>query len=370
MEVINPDDYAIVIGVDHYPEYRCLRGAVADANDFHAWLLDPQGGGLDASHCVKILSPDLAGFSCTTEPLEECRWSPDRKCTWFPESMEAEPVKQRVEKGRKKLMETASRRKKQTRRRARRLYFYYSGHGLTHDPDGAHLCLADWSERSRLAALDSKSYLDLFVNRALFDEVIFFLDCCRIWGVELKRVETDDAPPMPDPEAKTVRTWVVFAAEYLGAAREGNIAGEPVVRGIFTRVLLDGLRGAAARPEGGITASALASLLGDRVPDLARKMNKSQKPSYAGNAGPTELAQLVFGRALPVSQVEIHFEKGLDGWLKLIGPKGSVIHEGNPAHGFWDLRLVPNRLYALQDQEGRIMRLSVSASKVVHHVDF
>src|SRR5689334_4570052 len=31
-------DFGLVVGVDHYPRFRSLHGAVGDATSFHAWL--------------------------------------------------------------------------------------------------------------------------------------------------------------------------------------------------------------------------------------------------------------------------------------------------------------------------------------------
>ena len=39
------------------------------------------------------------------------------------------------------------------------------------------LCLANWSELRRRAALASEAWLDVVVRSGLFDEVAFFLDC-------------------------------------------------------------------------------------------------------------------------------------------------------------------------------------------------
>jgi hypothetical protein len=35
--------YALVVGIDHYLRFRSLQGARKDAEDFHAWLMDPDG---------------------------------------------------------------------------------------------------------------------------------------------------------------------------------------------------------------------------------------------------------------------------------------------------------------------------------------
>src|SRR5215213_438392 len=61
------NDYAVVIGLNDYPQFgsqgRPLAGAIADAQRFTDWLCDTDtGGGLPAANCKKILSvPDPLG---------------------------------------------------------------------------------------------------------------------------------------------------------------------------------------------------------------------------------------------------------------------------------------------------------------------
>lgn len=38
------EDYAIVVGINHYPGMNPLKGAEQDALNFIEWLKDPKGG--------------------------------------------------------------------------------------------------------------------------------------------------------------------------------------------------------------------------------------------------------------------------------------------------------------------------------------
>src|SRR5262245_21195761 len=49
-------DFGLVVGVDHYPRFSSLQGAVSDAARFHAWLCDADGGGLALEHSRLVLS--------------------------------------------------------------------------------------------------------------------------------------------------------------------------------------------------------------------------------------------------------------------------------------------------------------------------
>src|SRR6185436_20868546 len=49
-------DFGLVVGVDHYPRFHSLEGAAADAIAFHAWMCDPDGGGVAIEHACLITS--------------------------------------------------------------------------------------------------------------------------------------------------------------------------------------------------------------------------------------------------------------------------------------------------------------------------
>jgi hypothetical protein len=49
-------DFGLVVGVDHYPRFRSLQGAAADAIAFHAWMCAPDGGGVAPEHARLITS--------------------------------------------------------------------------------------------------------------------------------------------------------------------------------------------------------------------------------------------------------------------------------------------------------------------------
>jgi len=86
---------------------------------------------------------------------------------------------------------------------ARRFYFYFSGHGFAQLQTNSHLCLAKWSDKRRNNALDAKSYLNYILATGQFDEVMFFMDCCRIREVNAEGLKCSLGNPKPKNNPKT-----------------------------------------------------------------------------------------------------------------------------------------------------------------------
>src|ERR1700730_6884899 len=148
----NPNDYAVVIGLNDYPEYgdggRSLKGAIRDAESFADWLKDQDtGGGLPVGNVHLIMS--------TAQPLAPAQDQIDDALAAIRKDVQGKTV--------------------------RRLYVYFSGHGHVtgesrHD---VALCLPRWSRDKRNAALSSSRYL-AYVEKCLpFSEIVMFFDCCR-----------------------------------------------------------------------------------------------------------------------------------------------------------------------------------------------
>jgi len=358
---VNPRDYAVVVGIDHYPDFRCLRGATADARDFASWLLDPLGGGLPPGNCKIILSADYPGCPPQTahgdeevEPRRPVQDDIDRAFRAIFRQLDAGAVT------------------------GRRLYVYFSGHGLGRDALGADLCLAMWStEFWRDAALDSQRYEKKLIASGYFDEVVFFLDCCRVREVNTHGQDALFNWPKPGARAGQVRRFVGFATEFQDVAREAALASapaegeQPVVRGYFTRALLDALRGGAARPEGGVTASVLKTYLERETPLLAQRAGHPiQRPEVVNGLGSDQGKEPVFGRYLPGARYRIRFTPGRPGPVVFVGPDLRVLFRWQPAQGPVECPLSQG-LYALRDEtSGDEKSLRVTEGAGVYDVDF
>jgi hypothetical protein len=314
-----PTHYALVIGINDYPEYgsrgRSLKGAVRDAERFNTWLQDTdRGGGLLPQNCQKIVS--------SGNPLA-------------PLHADIDTALQRIW--------TASR-----RTGGDRFYFYFSGHGLSAQTDNVALCLANWSTDRRHAALSSRSYLEFLTQCTPFRELVIFLDCCRVRQGGVIGRTTELGCPVPVEGAGNKRSFVAYATEFEQAAFEAAnaLAGEDdeEVRGHFTEALLAALWGAAAQPAGGVTAAALKEYLERNVQLVAKASNHNQIPQV-----PFDLPLgAVFGSARPLANFEVRFSATRSGRITLEAPDLSIVREDDVTSGPWQLVLKPG-LYCLTE---------------------
>ncbi|MGB8364818.1 MAG: caspase family protein [Rhizomicrobium sp.] len=261
-----PDDYALVIGIDHYPKWangeRSLKGAVNDAKDFHKWLIDPSGGGLNQDNARLVLS--------TEKPIS--------------------PLQQIIDK------EFTVVRERSKGKLHRRFYFYFSGHGYSRAGSAGDqvLCLANWSLEDQGAALQLSSYLNASVGCIGFEEGLFFLDCCRVR--EVAPIGKTSDLECGDPKFAGKDHTIFYATEHYQPGYEDDT---PDVRGYFTKALLAILR------RGTIEVTYLGKLLRTEVSELARPNNQGARtdintthdiflgppveppPQHAGNGGPS-----------------------------------------------------------------------------------
>jgi hypothetical protein len=220
-------DYALVVGINDYSHIRPLRGAIADAAAFAGWLKDARGGALQAENVKTIFS--------ASSPLS--------------------PVVGEINAALERILGQAA------KRGGHRFYFYFSGHGCVGDrATDLALCLANWSQVRRRAALNADAWLDVVVRSGIFDEVAFFFDCCRVWTTRAVGLPPEIDYEQPVKRARGTRVFLAYATEYQRVAMEVEATGddksqEP--RGIFTKVLIDALRGEAAGVDGQVTADSL-----------------------------------------------------------------------------------------------------------------
>jgi len=273
-------DFALVVGVEHYPRFRSLRGAAADAQAFHAWVCSPDGGAVPADNARLVVS--------TEEPVA--------------------PLQDQIDDALEELILAADRASG-----GRRLYFYFSGHGATDDtqlPDNVALLLAKWSLHRERVALSSSEYWGKLAGLGLFEEIAVFLDCCRSTArgaVGLPpTVALRDRMSVPRP----TKTFIAFAAEAARPAFELPVGG--LWQGVFTRRLLAILRGSPA----GIAAAALKDRLEGEVPDDRAGQRAEVKTDFRAAAR--------FGRRGTLPELHITFRRArntvtlLDGALQPI----------------------------------------------------
>lgn len=256
-------NYALVIGIDDYVQGKSsgglkkLNGAKGDATAIAGWLTE-ETRIVDKKNCHLITS--------TGDPLG--------------------PLREKIEKELQDLIDDATPDPDSNNG----LYFYFAGHGLgvDLDVDNNALCLANWSGLARRAALSSKEYQDLFVKFSLFRQVFLMADCCRNTRFSARPLGSDLDPDQPMGPHSTKR-FIAFATQYRSKSFE-SVDKEGITRGIFTRVLLDGLRGGAADPKTGImTPVRLKDYLDMNTPIEASKLGFIQEPDVHFNLRSDEI---------------------------------------------------------------------------------
>src|ERR1044071_2749988 len=227
------NDYAIVVGINKYPALGDLVGPEADARDFHAWLIDPQGGGVPEANVTLLLSSNYPAAAQLKSK---------------PQVSDIEAVfDDYVVKGRDEGSV------------GDRLYLYFAGHGFAPSLEDAALLMANASRGMTGYHIPGRKYANWFRQAAFFKEVVLFMDCCRE-NYALSAMRNVPYDPMSgDPPATA---FFAFATQWSRAAREGPWGDGGAMRGLFTLALLAGLRGGAARNANGqITGDALQSFV-------------------------------------------------------------------------------------------------------------
>lgn len=289
-------DYAMIIGINDYtpPEkkgLRTLNAAVRDAQDFAQWFLHESDGG-DADRCKTVYSK--------SKPLAPIHDEIDEKLRELLYEAEKEPAKNR------------------------RLYFYFAGHGkgVEFDPTNNALCMADWSESMPNKALSSRKYHDVLINFGLFQQVIILLDCCR----DIKTYVSPQDPSfnaIPGLGPHQAEVFLGYSTIYDNLSYE-LITDEGENRGLFTSLLLKGLRGAASNEDGIINSASLKKYLDKNIPEETKGKRYKQKPDIKD--GLTE-SNSVFAKVQADKQVPciIHFDHHRAGSIELVGGGGNTI---------------------------------------------
>lgn len=290
----NPNDYAIVIGIDSYSQLRLLQAARKDADEFAGWLTSPEGGGLPAStDNIRIIkSPEATAG----DPVD------------------ARPIKRDIDQA---LRDFGI---KNDGKIGRRLYFYFAGHGFAPDFDDVGMLMADAALDSLNNNIGLRPYRRLLRERGPFDEVVFILDCCRDNFKHGKSGEPEFTLDAKTP-TPNVADFIVLAAAYGEGAfeRNGGATGEP--RGVLTQVLLEALRG--ERPEAiddlnRVTAFTLRSHLPKRVKELATDEKLRQEPEIPALPSSDLVFCTVDDAKIKTCTVNVIAPKGLKGDLVLL----------------------------------------------------
>jgi hypothetical protein len=244
------DDRGIVVGITTYPDISPLAGPEKDAEAFYDWLISAAGGDVPADRVDKIVSSDFqprAPAPPVRQPAQEVAQAFDRL---HGESLGSNGIPRRL---------------------GRRLYVYAAGHGaalpFVADPErsDAAFLVAD-ATKFNAAHVMTRVRALYFLNAGIFDDIVVFMDCCRIpISVSPNYPSYVNANAL-DTLALERRAFFAFATKWGLNAREKPFNG--VTRGIFTTALIEGLKGVAANPDGTVTSSSLRNYLLLHMKDL------------------------------------------------------------------------------------------------------
>lgn len=282
-EAPNPNDYAIVVGITHYPglmgedrKPRSLEGPVNDANAIRAWLVDPDGGGLDPAKVHILCSPAAAPASAAEATPN--RADLDNAFKWI-------------------VKETAI-------NTPRRLYVYMSGHGFSPDFNQACLLTANF-EPEWLENIHTTEWVNSLIKCKRFQEYVLWLDCCM---VSMPIVPGSVSMPRCPAQGEVPPQMLAFATQSGLKACEFKIpADNDRVHGAFTWALVQGLR-----TLGRVDAETLkAHILNDMKNYFPAEYQ--DVPDYAANPRvdvlpQTPSGQLVFGCARASTMRKVTFD--------------------------------------------------------------
>jgi hypothetical protein len=312
-------DFGLVVGVDHYPRFRSLQGAVVDATSFHAWLCDREGGGVTPQHARLVVS--------CPNPVSPLQDEVDEQLLDIVTAADASGG-------------------------GRRLYFHFSGHGAS-SPDEAGddvaLLLAKWSRSLARLALSTDEYRGVLSGMGLFDEIVISLDCCRATSARAVGL-----PPTitvrPLTQRRSTRTLIAYATEPGRSAFE--TPDHELWRGVFTRCLLTILR----RSPHGISAAELKRALEYEVAmsgQRAHVVNGLREDSRFGRRGVLPRLVITFSDAR--------------GRIRLRDGHHAIVTERDAGSEPWELAIEAG-LYKLEDCVGKTITFDHGREAVTHVV--
>ena len=159
---MNPDDYAILIGITRYPQLGegnspvDLRGPRNDVVAVKSWLLDPRGGGLPGPQNVFEVALPAEGTTTSAQPTVS----------------ELDVLISGIDD-----IAQANRKAGKGMKVGRRVYIYMSGHGFSPGRQRACLFTADAKERLGLN-VHATGWLSWLQDAAYFREFVLWVDAC------------------------------------------------------------------------------------------------------------------------------------------------------------------------------------------------
>ena len=368
---MNPDDWAIVVGVNLYPGITDLNGPENDAQNIFDWLISPTGGG------IPVKSPPDRNFGPGNQAIlvKSSDFSPP-----FQNAISARPTQAEVAQAFDYLHFAAldNLNANGRVRIGRRLYIYFAGHGfvpsfgVVPSPDDAALLMANAAYKIPGYHISGRPYAHGFFNAGVFQEIVLLMDCCR-----------DNNPNYP---ANTVpynllngtpqdlanrRSFFGFGTKWNRQARERQM-DDGQWHGVFTTALLAGLNGAAVDADNGnVTAKTLGSYLYNYMKTYFTDQERNDpsietEPSVAFDPAVFPDDGIVFASPPPAASkfpVTVNLSAAMAGQqIQIIGErngqKNLVIDSTTANSPVWTCQIEPG-LYTLQASGGKQQTIEV-----------
>jgi hypothetical protein len=227
------EDRALVVGINDYPRVKNghLPHCVDDALSVARWLLDPSGGGLNPNQVYLMLDP-MPPASQLGWPLAGTHQTAGGTQDLFVETA-------------KRLVDSSA--------KGGRLLFYFSGHGFMFRNTGPRyreaLAFGDFAHNLTERSLSVENLLDYFGTVTQLADQFYFFDCCRdVVSLDPKGKKMTfagagglsyAAEDIPDREPAQIFPFYATQPGKPAVQVGGNQPGS-----IFTRALVDGLKGA------------------------------------------------------------------------------------------------------------------------------
>lgn len=233
--------------------------------------------------------------------------------------------------------------------------FYFCGHGAL-DPrlQQAVFCLADTQKDAMLQTGLSAIKLLGMLGSCAAKQQILWIDVCHANGMT---AQTEVSELIDSPIEQLIQMFRQHATQHsgfqamvscdapIGKARQQSWKFPELGHGVFSHFLIEGLRGAAANPQGLVTASVLANYVHDRTVQYIDRSNQQlawlhreteDRPTRAISQTPIRIGQaqtqIVLG-IKPQDPLELLFpeikakniEPPLDRSASLVKPKSEVV---------------------------------------------
>ncbi|WP_190197147.1 caspase family protein [Streptomyces djakartensis] len=342
-------DYALIIGIAHYPHLKSLQGPIEDARRVAHWLKGP--GGLPWQN-VKVIE---------SLGLEHER-----------------PVIDEINKGFDEIFARAEAyNKERPRRPVRRLYVYFAGHGCSRERNHLALIMANADRRNLNRAMNSTEYRNALARR-MFPEQIYLFDCCRKYDGRITGHGPDWTSDDTEEDVQGLTQVVMYAAGFRQAAHERSMRWS-VRRGLFTQALMEGLEGAAATASGVITSAGLGAYVQRRLAVLAK--SEKVRQCYTGDtqgekqhlilASGVEPWRREVSVTLPIdaSRIVVNDEHGDTVWTQVTAP-GQTQAALHLTLGLYTIKVEPTgvsmTIDLLPDLDGNAYPLDLSGTYSCH----